>query len=103
MPGIAALIGLNILKHFDVQDLDRWHVRIEAMRLAFEDARWYVTDPAFSPTPLAELLSDEYAARRAGLIRMDRIVQSVRPGAPSDFSDTVYFCVVERLSCPRSS
>ncbi len=38
--GVAALIALNILKRFDIQGAERWHVMVEAMRLAFEDARW---------------------------------------------------------------
>lgn len=93
--GIAALIGLNILKQLEPDSIDRWHVMIEAMRLAFEDARWYVADPAFSPTPVEALLSDSYARERASLIRMDRVLQNVRHGAPASSSDTVYLCAVD--------
>jgi gamma-glutamyltranspeptidase/glutathione hydrolase len=47
--GIAALIALNLLNYFDLPtdplDANRLHLEIEAMRLAFADTGWYVTDP----------------------------------------------------------
>lgn len=93
--GIAALLALNIFDQFDAQGVERWHVMIEAMRLAFEDACWYVADPAFSPTPVEELLSREYAAERATLIRLDGVLSNVGPGAPVS-CDTTYLCVVDQ-------
>jgi gamma-glutamyltranspeptidase/glutathione hydrolase len=62
--GITALIALNLLEGFDLTSLDplspkKMHLMIEALRLAFADARWYVADPAFSKIPMAELLSKE--------------------------------------------
>ncbi len=67
--GLAALLALNLLEGFDLAGLDplgpeRLHLEIEAMRLAFADARWFVADPAFSPAPLEALLSKGYAAER---------------------------------------
>jgi gamma-glutamyltranspeptidase/glutathione hydrolase len=55
--GIAALIALNILEGFDLASLkslsvEKLHLQIEAMRLAFADARWYVADPKFSNIPI---------------------------------------------------
>jgi len=48
--GIAALIALGILEHFDVAGLpvdgvDSQHLQIEAMKLAFADVYRYVADP----------------------------------------------------------
>ena len=69
--GITALIALNILEGFDLCvtcphfQTERLHLMIEAMRLAFADAGWYVADPAFSKIPIQELLSKEYAENAA--------------------------------------
>jgi gamma-glutamyltranspeptidase len=55
--GLTALIALNILEGFDLASLDplgveRLHLEIEALRLAFADTRWFVADPATNPAPL---------------------------------------------------
>jgi gamma-glutamyltranspeptidase/glutathione hydrolase len=98
--GLAALLALNILEGFDIQHLpalsaERLHLEIEAMRLAFADARWYVADPGFSTIPLSDLLSKDYATRRRSLIHPRRVLQDLRHGAPYAGSDTVYFSVVD--------
>jgi len=94
--GLAALMALSILREFDLGDdpyaADRIHFMIEAMRLAFADARWYVSDPDFGSAPLAELLSEEYAATRRPLIQRDRATISPARGNPIAGSDTVYLC-----------
>ncbi|HEY57004.1 MAG TPA: hypothetical protein G4O04_00360 [Anaerolineae bacterium] len=41
---------------------------IEALRLAFVDARWYVADPRTNPAPLEALLSKTFAAQRRRLL-----------------------------------
>ena len=99
--GLAALLALNILEGYDLAALEpaspeRLHLTIEAMRLAFVDAAWYVADPAFNPAPLAELLSKSYAAERRRLLDPRRV--TYRPavaGVPVAGSDTVYFSVVD--------
>lgn len=98
--GITALIALNILEGFDLKSQDpmgpdRWHLLIEAMRVAFADTRWYVADPQVSKVPIAELLSKEYAGRRRSLVDLKRATVNVRHGSPVAGSDTVYFCVVD--------
>ena len=98
--GIAALMALNILEGFDLEGQDplgaeRWHLLIEALRLAFVDTRWYVADPEFSSVPVEALLSKEYAARRRAEIDRDCAVADVHRGSPVAGSDTVYFCVVD--------
>jgi len=59
--GLTALLALNLLEGFDIASLAplstlRLHLQIEALRLAFADSRWYVSDPTFSKIPLNELL-----------------------------------------------
>jgi gamma-glutamyltranspeptidase/glutathione hydrolase len=106
--GLAALLGLNILEGFDLAEQPplsaaRLHLEIEAMRLAFADARRYVADPAprpgrsaaFRPAPLAGLLSKEYAAGRRRLIDPARATLDQRFGVPASASDTVYLSVVD--------
>jgi gamma-glutamyltranspeptidase / glutathione hydrolase len=98
--GLTALLALNILEGFDLAGLDalsvaRLHLEIEAMRLAFADTRWYVADPAFSPLPVQELLSKEYAANRRALIDPGRARLDQRQGSPFTSSDTVYLSVVD--------
>ena len=65
------------------------------MRLAFADARWYITDPQFSRVPVAELLSKAYARERRKLINPKRATLDQRHGTPVASSDTVYFNVVD--------
>ncbi len=98
--GLTALLALKLLNGFDLANLaplsvERWHLLIEALRLAFADSRWYVADPAFSAIPLAGLLSDAYAAERRRLIDPGRALADVRRGAPVAASGTVYLCAVD--------
>ena len=71
--GITALMALNILRGFDFAPGDKdtaecWHKQIEAMKLAFADAMYYVTDPRYMRVRTEELLAPEYAAKRRALI-----------------------------------
>ena len=100
--GITALIALNILEGFDLSSLpslstEKLHWMIEAMRLAFADARWYVADPAFSNIPMEELLSKEYANERRKLIDRKRASIDPKRGTPVASSNTVYLSVVDRF------
>ena len=98
--GLAALLALCILENFDlasmpVLSVERLHLQIEAMRLAFADGFRYIADPAFSPAPLAGLLDAAYGAERARRIDPQRAMKVVPHGAPPAVSDTVYLCTVD--------
>jgi gamma-glutamyltranspeptidase/glutathione hydrolase len=85
--GIATLEMLNILERFDLRAMGRgsadfWHVMVEAKKLAFEDRARFVADPAFAKVPVADLLSKDYAARRAALVDLKRAARVVEPGDP---------------------
>ena len=75
--GIAALIALGILEHFDVAGLpvdgvDSQHLQIEAMKLAFADVYRYVADPGSMEVTPAQMLNPAYLASRAKLIQMNK-------------------------------
>ena len=98
--GLAALLALNILEGLDLASLDpmsveRWHILVEAMRVAFADTGWYVADPAFCQIPLDSLLSKPYAAERRLRVNPKRATLDTVHGTPVAGSDTVYFCVVD--------
>jgi gamma-glutamyltranspeptidase/glutathione hydrolase len=98
--GIAALLALNIASGWDVSAApwdspERMHFLIEAMRLAFADARHYVADPAFGPVPVNELLSPAYAKDRRALVSPNAAMQPPSFGLPLPGSDTVYFCTAD--------
>ena len=98
--GITALIALNLLEGFELASLEslsteRFHLMIEAMRLAFADSRWYVADPKFFNVPIKELLSKEYAAERRKLIDTSRATIDPKYGTPVNASNTVYLSIVD--------
>jgi gamma-glutamyltranspeptidase/glutathione hydrolase len=96
--GIAALMALGILEHFDlkgyaVDSIEVQHLEIEAMKLAFADAYRYVADPrAMTVTP-AQLLDRSYLASRARLIDRSR-AQDFRHGLPPP-AGTVYLTAAD--------
>ena len=98
--GIAALEMLNIMEQFPADPVGanssgELHHRIEAMKLAYADVKAYDGDPRFSKIPVDELLSKEWAAKRAKLIDPEKANCTVAPGALGK-SDTTYFSVVDR-------
>jgi gamma-glutamyltranspeptidase/glutathione hydrolase len=74
--GIAALIALGILRHFDlgrfpVDSVDSVHLQIEAMKSAFTDVFQHVADIDHMRLPPGDLLRADALATRAAAIRMD--------------------------------
>jgi gamma-glutamyltranspeptidase/glutathione hydrolase len=101
--GIAALQYLNLLETFDLASLGResadfWHVLIEAKKVAYADRARYYTDPAFAAVPVEQLISKQYAQRRAGLIDMEHAAESVSHGDPAALNrkETTYLCTADR-------
>ncbi|KAF2737018.1 gamma-glutamyltranspeptidase [Polyplosphaeria fusca] len=103
--GIVALMALGILQELEkTGKISRWspddhnstkhlHATIEALRIAFADAHWFVTDPNVVKVPSAELISSSYLAERAKLFNPKKTISSPVHGSPAHLqSDTVYFC-----------
>jgi gamma-glutamyltranspeptidase/glutathione hydrolase len=98
--GLATLQLLNIAENFDLrsmgfQSAQSLHVQIEAKRLAYEDRARYYADPHFAKIPIDWLNSKAYAAERAKLIKLDRILTPVHPGQAPSHGDTTYFTVAD--------
>ncbi|KAG6336120.1 hypothetical protein ID866_2958 [Astraeus odoratus] len=124
-PNGQALLALGILEQIQEQretkpllemehnSPEYLHTLIEALRLAFADSRYYVTDPEFCHVPIDELLSkvsqilqgatniltrsgQEYLAGRASLFNPAKANPKVVHGNPVNSSDTVYFTVSDQ-------
>ena len=96
--GIAALIALGILQHFDMASLavdgvDAQHLQIEAMKLAFADVYRHVADLSSMEVTPAQLLDDGYLAARARLIDPRR-AQDFQAGNPVQ-GGTIYLTAAD--------
>lgn len=96
--GIAALIALGILEHFDLGALtldsaQAQHLQIEAMKLAFADVYHYVADPASMEVTPSQMLDKDYLAGRARLIDPMRALAPL-PGMPKS-GGTVYLTTAD--------
>lgn len=112
--GIVALMALGIVQELerqgsipvfgpdDFNSTAYLHAIIEALRLGFADAHWFVTDPNVTPVPTEGLISQAYLAERAKLFDPKRAAPSLHHGEPPAgvspalrSSDTVYFTVTD--------
>ncbi len=96
--GIAALIALGILGHFDLaahapDSVESQHLQIEAMKLGFADAYRYVADRDAMPFDPQRMLDPGYIASRARLIDPSR-AQDFGPGEPQK-GGTVYMAAAD--------
>ena len=96
--GIAALIALGILRHFDLSELAAdsvasQHLQIEAMKLAFADTHRYVSDLSTMTVEPSALLDDDYLASRAREID-PKHAKTFEAGSPPR-GGTVYACAAD--------
>jgi gamma-glutamyltranspeptidase/glutathione hydrolase len=97
--GLTVLVLLNILEQFDLGALDptgaeRFHLALEAARLAYAVRDSHVADPAHMRAEVAALLDKAFAqklARRIDPARRTPLPATLMPGG-----DTVYVTVVDR-------
>lgn len=107
--GIVALMALGILEELektkkirtftekDHNCAEYLHALIEALRIAFADGTWFVTDPTVVKVPTQELISRPYLAERAKLFNPNKAMNHVAHGSPAHrHSDTVYFATADR-------
>ena len=101
--GVVLLESLNILEGFPLPDMKQGsvpslHLLIEAMKRGFADRAHYLGDPAFVTTPVARLLTKEYAAKQREGISLDHATPwvDILSGAPAhEGSNTTHFSVVD--------
>ena len=99
--GLTALLALNMLEGIDLPSMRAqpelyYHTMIEAMKVAFADRNRYIADPAFAATPVADLLSKEYAATRRALIDPAKAMDAPAAGEMPAGRDTTYLTVVDK-------
>ena len=95
--GIAALMALGMLEHFDLgataaDSVDSLHLQIEAMKLAFADVYHYVADTGAMQIRGPSLLDPAYLKLRAQSIHRDRAGHAVAGIPPSG---TVYLTTAD--------
>lgn len=107
--GIVALMALGILEELERTGAIRTfgenehncaeylHAVIEALRIAFADGTWFITDPDVVKVPTKELISRSYLAKRAKLFNPKRTSDQIAHGSPAhQHCDTVYFAIADR-------
>jgi gamma-glutamyltranspeptidase/glutathione hydrolase len=100
--GIALAETLNILERFapaDPRAPAGAHLVIEAMRRAFQDRASYLGDPDFVSVPVEQLISTEYAQRRAATISPASATASEAlgsdPHSRSEGGNTTHLSVID--------
>lgn len=104
--GIVALMALGIIQELELMgkipkftaeafnSAPYLHAIIEALRIAFADASWWVTDSNVEKVPTASMISKDYLAERANIFDATRASDILSHGSPAlNSSDTVYFTV----------
>ncbi|MCU7843976.1 MAG: gamma-glutamyltransferase [Candidatus Thiodiazotropha sp. (ex Monitilora ramsayi)] len=97
--GIALITMLNILQGFNLPSLEqpqRTHVIVEAMRRAYRDRADYLGDPDFVDIPVEALTHPWYAAGLARDIQMDSASRSVGNVSHETGRDTTHFSILDR-------
>jgi gamma-glutamyltranspeptidase / glutathione hydrolase len=84
--GLVLLQQLALAEHLDLERLDPLgdefvHRVAESAKLCFADRDAWLGDPEFVEVPVKELLSKDYAARRAGMVTAKASTE-FRPGSP---------------------
>ena len=97
--GFTALVMLNILEQFDIKSLDpvgpeRFHLVLEAARIAFAVRDTHLADAGYMRTPVDALIDKDWGKKLASLIDMNK--RAKLPPHPAPGSNTVYLTVVDR-------
>lgn len=106
--GLVALMALGILEELEQTNKiptfkpnqhntpEYLHAVIEALRISFADANWWIADPDVAKVPAEELISRPYLAERAALFSRTEAAKDLHHGSPAySHNDTVYLAVTD--------
>ena len=100
--GVVLAEILQVLEGWDLARLDeaqRAHYVVEAMRRAYRDRGLYLGDPDFVQMPIARLTSDDYAAGLRASILPDRATPSAmlpaQDAQPGGSGNTTHFSIID--------
>jgi gamma-glutamyltranspeptidase/glutathione hydrolase len=100
--GVALITMFNILQSLNysqLQEPQRTHVTIEAMRRAFRDRARYLGDPDYWNVPTNILIHPWYGAILAWDISLDLATPSThrhQSGEPKEGNDTTHFSIIDQ-------
>lgn len=99
--GVIALVMLGILEKFDLQNLDplgpeRFHLEMEAARIAYAVREKFVTDPGYMDVCHTRLIGSDYIDQLARQVSLSARMASVPDSALIPQTDTVYLTVVDQ-------
>lgn len=100
--GIAIAAMLNMLSQYDLAQLnnaDKTHLIVEAMRRAYKDRAEFLGDPDFVDVPTAELISLERAKEYAASIDMSKATSSLSLKGPKNIKEgfhTTHLSVIDK-------
>ncbi len=97
--GLTALVTLNVLENFDMKRLDplgaeRFHLQLEAARLAYAVRDTHIAEPKTMRVETAALLDKAWAKKLAA--RIDPSRRADLPKTPTPGNETVYLTVVDK-------
>lgn len=100
--GIAIAAMLNMLSQYDLNKLnnaDKTHLIVEAMRRAYKDRAEFLGDPDFVDVPTAELISLERAKEYVTSIDMNKATSSLSLKGPKNIKEgfhTTHLSVIDK-------
>lgn len=100
--GVALIQALQILSHFDREELDdaAWlHVQLEAIKHAFADRAEWLGDADFVDVPVERLIDPNYAAQLAARINLEQVLDPTEYGTVAPHDDppgTAHLSVVDK-------
>lgn len=100
--GLTLAQGLNILENYALSELnetDRAHLIVEALRRAYQDRVNYLGDSDFIDVPKEQLMSKSYARDRAVTINLNQTTSKIDhvESSQSEGTETTHFSIIDEV------